>query len=516
MLGYLYMVQNQHIYQVYKPLRNHLRKLCVDDSFFVIWNYAQYLQLGKKISKVIEVNPALVYSKDTKSWRPNEWELELLAKEIIINSQDICSSPISLKKWSCFSSTINRLRNLRDEIAKAYIDQYNVTTELYRIAHRQFPWQLRPNMEFLFRYYKIYSIPVINDIVKRIIGLNVRDLYIIGLAFFGAYLEKPEIALPLSDKLDLENVGIDLGKVNRFLNFTSEKLSTLKEKMIEEQEFDDKFEYSYNHLRAYPIVRMAYRNKDSLVCPLLTLLFWRITAGLYYEICKEKDFGVNFGSSFQEYVGKVIKKASSNKRIKFIKEQEYHVGRDRKDTVDWIVYDRDSALFIECKTKRMILPVKIELKDSSLVEEELDKMAKFILQIYKTIDDYRNNKYPSFGYKEKRQIYPLILTMENWFLFGYKRLGILKKRIIKEFDNMNLPVDYLEKMPYSICSLEEFENIIQLIQTTNIKKFMNKKVFDNEKNEWLFHGFMLNEFPEESKKIKFLFREESNKIFSLK
>ena len=70
-------------------------------------------------------------------------------------------------------------------------------------------------------------------------------------------------------------------------------------------------------------------------------------------------------------------------------------------------------------------------------------------------------------------------------------------------------------MPYSICSLEEFENIIQLIQTTNIKKFMNKKVFDKEKNEWLFHEFMLNEFPKKSKKIKFLFRDEFDKKFSM-
>jgi len=508
------MVQNQHIFQAYKPLKNHLKKLCVDDSFFVIWNYAQYLQFNKKIPKIIEVNPTF-YLDNSINWIVKEWELELLTREIIINSKNSSSCSISLKKWSYFSSTVNRLRNLRDEIAKEYSTKENVTTELYRIAHRQFPWQSRPNIEFLFRYYKIYSNPGINDIVKKVIGLNVRDLYIIGLAFFGTYSEKPEISLPLPPKLDLEKVGIDLDKVNRFLYFFSEKLSTLKEKMIEEHDINDKFEYSYNPLRAYPIIRMPYKKEDSLVCPILTLLFWRITSGLYYEICKEGDFGVNFGNSFQNYVGEVIEKANSNKKIKSIKEEEYYVGRNRKDTVDWIVYDRDSALFIECKARRMILPVKIELKDSPLIEEELDKMVKFILQIYKTIDDYRNNKYHSFEYNEKRQIYPLILTMDNWFLFGYKRLDILNKMIIKGFNNMNLPVDYLIKMPYSICSVEEFEDIMQLIQITNIKKFMNKKIFNKEKNEWLFHTFLSKEFPEESKELKFLFKDDFDKVFSV-
>lgn len=507
------MVQNQNIFQSYKPLRNNLRKLCLDDSLFVVWSYTQYLQFGKKFSKEIEVNPTLLYRKDTKSWRPNEWELELLSKEIIINSQEISSSPISLKKWNHFYTVLNKLRYLRDEIAKTYINKGNVLTEFYRIAHRQFPWQSRADFKFLFRYYKIFSNSTINDIVQNILGISVRDLYYIGLAFFAIYSEKPEILLPL--QLDLEKLGINLDKVKRFLNFTSENLPTLKDKIIQEQEFDDRFEYTYNPMRAYPIIKMPFKRKDSLVCPMLTLLFWRITSGLYYEICDEKDFGDNFGHSFQKYIGNVIEKANNNKAIKFMEEEEYHVGRNRKDTVDWIVYDKDSALFIECKARRISLPAKIELRDSSIILKELDKMAKIILQIYKAIDDYCNNLYPSFKYEEERKIYPIILTMENWFLFGDKRSDILDKMIIKEFNNIYLPIDYLKKMPYSICSVEDFEGMMQVMQTTYIKKFMDRKVFDKEKIEWLFRPFMSNEFTEESRKIKFLFEDEAKIAFAI-
>lgn len=507
------MTNLEHIYEeAYKPLRNYIRKLCVDDSLFVIWNYTQYLQFGKKISKEIEVNPALLYRKDTKSWRPNEWELELLVKEIIINSQEICSSSLSLRKWNHFYKVLNKLRYVRDEIAKTYIDKKNVVTELYRIAHRQFPWQSRSDFKYLYRYYKIFSTSTIDEIVQRVLGISVRDLYYIGLAFFAIYSEKPEISLPL--QLDLEKLDINLDKVNKFLTFTSENLSTLKDKIMEEQEFNDTFEYTYNPIRAYPIIKMPFKRKDSLVCPMVPLLFWRITSGLYYEICDEKDFGNNFGQSFQEYIGNVIEKASNNKAINFMKEEEYHVGRNRKDTVDWIVYDKDSALFIECKTRRISLPAKIELRDNSIIVKELDKMVKIIVQIYKTIDDYCNNLYPSFKYEEKRQIYPIILTMENWFLFGDKRSGIIDKMVIEEFNNINLSINYLKKMPYSICSVQDFESIIQVMQITYIKKFMDRKIFDKEKIDWLFRPFMNSEFAEESKKIKFLFEDEAkNSIF---
>jgi len=53
------MVQNQNIFQAYKPLRNNLKKLCLDDSFFVIWNFVHYLQVEKEIDKTIEVIPTL-------------------------------------------------------------------------------------------------------------------------------------------------------------------------------------------------------------------------------------------------------------------------------------------------------------------------------------------------------------------------------------------------------------------------------------------------------------------------
>ena len=232
------MVQNQNIFQTYKPLRNNLKKLCLDESLFVIWSYTQFLQFGKKIPKEIEVIPALLNKKDTISWRPHEWELELLVKEIIINSQEICSSSLSLRKWNHFFKVLSKLRCVQDEVAKTYINKENVLTEFYRVAHRQFPWQSRLDFKFLFRYYKIFSTSTINDIVQRILGISVRDLYYIGLAFFAIYSEKPEIFLPL--ELDLEKLDINLDKVNKFLNFTSENLSTLKDKIMEEQEFNDR------------------------------------------------------------------------------------------------------------------------------------------------------------------------------------------------------------------------------------------------------------------------------------
>ena len=104
---------------------------------------------------------------------------------------------------------------------------------------------------------------------------------------------------------------------------------------------------------------------------------------------------------------------------------------------------------------------------------------------------------------------------DYWFLFGDQGPCILDEMLIEEFNNINLPIDCLKKMPYSICSVQDFEGIMQVMQITHIKEFMDRKVFDKEKNEWFFRPFMSNEFEEESKKIKFLFEDEAKIVLSI-
>ena len=141
--------------------------------------------------------------------------------------------------------------------------------------------------------------------------------------------------------------------INNFLNCFSRELTEIVTLIKEEQKMDEKYAYSYSSLRAYPLIKMKYMNILSVVCPLPTLLIDRITSGLYYEIVNENNFDNCFGQSFQHYVGKILEISNKNNKINYIPESEYYIGRDRKDTIDWIAYDTDSALFVECKTKRL-------------------------------------------------------------------------------------------------------------------------------------------------------------------
>ncbi|MCE5319266.1 MAG: hypothetical protein LLG04_18120, partial [Parachlamydia sp.] len=75
------------IYEMYKPLRNHLRKCGVVDSLRVIWCYAQNLQFNDEFPEDIEVHKRYLRADHNKrtTWI-SEWHLAILAKEVLINS----------------------------------------------------------------------------------------------------------------------------------------------------------------------------------------------------------------------------------------------------------------------------------------------------------------------------------------------------------------------------------------------------------------------------------------------
>ena len=157
--------------------------------------------------------------------------------------------------------------------------------------------------------------------------------------------------------------------------------------MQTEQNYTEAFFYSYNPLRAYPIIYTTQGGVESLICPFPTLLIWRFTAGLYYELCDDSRFSNAFGASFQDYVGQVVRRTCVTDRFGIIPEQRYGQKKARKDTVDWIVSDNDVALFLECKAKRPSWGTKMALDDLTALEVDLGYIADAVVQLYKTIGD---------------------------------------------------------------------------------------------------------------------------------
>lgn len=502
------MDQKDDIYCLYKPLRNYLKQFSLMDSLGVIRAYLQYMQFGQKFPNNIQVDKSFILAKSRLESGVYEWQLETLAKEIILNT-DTTPSNKTLSEWRYFSSVLNKLKDLENNISIHYngIFKKQILIELYRTSHRQFPWQARPNLISLTRYYKIFNHPDIDSIIQKHTGLTTKELYTIGLAFTGVYIEFFALHYPP----ELQILGITQEKVDKFLKHFSTDMESIKKLIHDSQSYDYDYAYTLSPLKITPLIRTIHNGRYSIIAPVPTFLFKRFTDGIYYEICKDPDFANPFGNSFQSYIGEVIDKSDKDKRFKFFKETEYFVGKDRKDTADWIVLDNTANLFIECKTKRLKAIAKITLEDNSALEEELNLMADFIVQVYATIIDYRSDHYKEIKNNNK-PCFPVIVTLEEWYAFGDKIISkMLDKKVKSKLEERKFDTTIMEKEPYTICSAGDFNIFAQIINLVDIQKFMSEKTV-GEYRLWALASFMFNKYPREHNLAVDLFPEDYKEI----
>ncbi len=338
------------IFDQYKPFRNAVSTLAIEDSLHVIWAYSQYLQFKEfKFPANIQVDRRFLMLRPPQQWI-SEWHLEILAKEIILNGCQFAERGRTLRSWAILSNIINKLKDFEDAIPIHKSEDISGLIILNRIAHQQFLWQTdRPNSVTCARYYKIFNTPEINNICLNQLGISVTDLYLCGTAFIGVHLHNPVTSYPVRNSIGI----ISENHIEKFLEFASRSEADLRKIFKSEQRYDVSFFYTFNSLRAFPLVKLNRKSSTVVSCPLPTLLFWKFTGGLYYDLVSVPLFSQAFGASFQQYVGEAIRRACPDGMICTFPEQSYGTTRQRKDTVDWIIADTASAIFLECKAKRL-------------------------------------------------------------------------------------------------------------------------------------------------------------------
>src|ERR1700680_1111275 len=76
---------SRNVRSLHRPLRNKLRKFALIESLAIIHVYLQYLQFDLPLPAYIKADPAFLGAAKREK-AVFEWELEVLAKEIILNA----------------------------------------------------------------------------------------------------------------------------------------------------------------------------------------------------------------------------------------------------------------------------------------------------------------------------------------------------------------------------------------------------------------------------------------------
>src|ERR1700733_14766463 len=235
-----------------EPLRLQLSRYSLIDSLYVIYAYVQYLQFRQPLPTDIEVDQRVVGGQ--RHDKPfHEWELDLLSRQLLQHAR--MAGKFSLRRWNEFANTVNSLKALEDAISErtGTLLRDNILLELGRLAYRQFPWQERPNARRLVRYYKIFNDPEVDKIIQSEMGLTATEIYLLGLAFTGHFLNHFAFPYPMT----LNEIGVSEEKTKLFVRHFSVPLSKLVDLAKASELRDENFAFSQNPLKIFPMVHVG-------------------------------------------------------------------------------------------------------------------------------------------------------------------------------------------------------------------------------------------------------------------
>lgn len=279
--------------------------------------------------------------------------------------------------------------------------------------------------------------------------------------------------------------------------------------MIKRQSYDQDWLYVWNPLEATPLVTFDAAHPDRVLCPIPRYLLRRASAGLFYDLVKSADFDNPYGNSFQSYVGEVTEAFCLQPSFSVLGEEPYYIGANKLHGVDWIISDKTGHIAIESKTKRLTVNAKT-LSDPAALNSDLTIMAKAIVQHYRNI---RHAFEGRTGWKPNGlPVYPMVLTLEDWFIFSPRVNEMLQKHVSKFLAEAGISKEVLDEMPYTIASIHEFELAIQVIAQLNIFSVMCKKTTADQRM-WSLLPFIQTEFKSEIVRAnRVLFADEWKKL----
>jgi hypothetical protein len=395
------------------------------------------------------------------------WDLEILTHEVMVCCSNVAAATgKSLRHWATMAKVINQVKSIDGVIAENFIKQDNRFSALERSMYKQFPWQTRSEFYDIVKYYKIYSDPVLSQLVHQTYQSSPLQLLALLLVLREYFIrcfscpDPPETALR----------GITSGQVDSLFKRISRTPAFYQKELASSSRFGENYMYSGVIIRKYPIIGLASRLEGSqFVCPFVKRLHQRVTDGVYYDIVDNPHFSQAFGRSFERFVGDMLRRGY--RRGDVLTEDEFISGKGSKRTVDWIVDDEDAALFVECKTKRMRLDGTIRMSPDSQ-EDDAAVLAKALCQAYKSLRDYQEGRYRSYSYCPKKQIYPVLVTLTDWY-FPPELIRLVHERLCPLLKDAQIEDSLVEACPYSLISVDDLEVAIQVINDVGITAYMS-------------------------------------------
>ncbi len=374
------------------------------------------------------------------------------------------------------SNVLNASTELLGKIDESLIDDAPFDW-LRRMALNQFKSRVNNMFNQLFRYYIIFSDTTIAKHIELKIGIPYYDFVICSFWIYSKFAKESLKGCigPESYFLGRQEGIFRTDNILKTLQILSMPYLDIKEKLKSQVVYNEDAFIFYNqqHIKT-PI----WRYNGYLICPYKDVLLRQITGGMYYyaEIYEpEYDLNDVFGRGFEKYIGLILSKLNAPKKVNVIPEISYSAGKGKghNRTSDWLIIDDSCIVFIECKTRRQSVSFKKHSTSKEYEEKTLDGVAKAVVQIYKTYNDYTNNLLADLPFDESKHFIPMVVFLEDG---QYMDVSETIKDLVKEkLVESGLDATVVDDYPFHLYSADQFEFDVQLMFHFGFDTYFSKR-----------------------------------------
>lgn len=494
-------------YNDLKPCFNKLTQLNVWDSLYTIRQY---------INKYID-NYNLDKTNLNGIEHPNMCPINLYIADFLtcacLKYSKKCRCEHSLRYFKTRSKickTVNKVYDEANEIVKKYPSVWLKSHALsqYKMQHYQFFY------ERIYKYYYLYSTDILKDYVHRDLGISLKNYFLLGVTLYFYYSRSLCIDKNnLQKEFKIKGNPWKCEEFEKIISILSCDIDDIRNKIHINCSDSVMLFFSDSPHVNHPILF----DNDNFYCSNPLYILYSCIEGLQFhlDLKAKKNIELNkaLATNLENYIGEQLLYYSNDGNFKYIKELSYSKGRK---TSDWIIYDDECVVFLDCKLKKLTvdasrsLSLDIQIVNDLIASEcfkskdkieatkkSLSPLMKDVFslgvdmgKIFCSYYDWSNNKIKEFTYDKNLKVCAIILSLEELFCEAFEIKGVID-RIALAYLNQKRNCHVLQPIKTKIISSSTFDGIMPLIKERGLYKTFIEDDVDMEykENSWLKKGF---------------------------
>ena len=303
----------------------------------------------------------------------------------------------------------------------------------------------------------------LSETFKKNTGLSIEDYFYIGLAIFALTITKEPLfrTTQLTDATVTDAHGrLSVQNVEAFLKIRSSDYQEFRkiDELKNAGQTEGYTKTRYNPLNQRPIIKIQnpIRDRDYVVpnYPLLVKgifdLFWYFDESFSAVSNSEQTkFRNTFGEVFEDYVKKIIEHIYGTNKVKG--EIRYTTPKGEVKFLDFYVEVGNVIYIFEAKANRFRLPTLQTGLETKLIDDEIKKFTKPILQIRDRFNDIPI--YSELEYFRGKTLIPFVIFFDIPFVNDPD----FYQEVLSKTDAGKEVIKTIEELGINCCNIGEFE-----------------------------------------------------------